>query len=60
VICSCLPSYRPLSDEVPVGGPDDVVGKCVEEDIAEVGRGDEVEGVGEECVCRGGHCCCVG
>lgn len=42
------------------GGPDDVVGECVEEDLAEVGRGDGVEEVGKECACRGGHCCCVG
>lgn len=42
------------------GGPDDVVGECVEEDLAEVGRRDGVEEVGKECACRGGYCCCVG
>jgi hypothetical protein len=59
VIYSCLSSYRPLSGEVPVAAQT-TSSESVQEDLAEVGRGDGVEEVGKECVCQGGHCCCVG
>jgi hypothetical protein len=36
------------------GSPDDVVGKCIEEGLTEVGRGDGVEEAGKEWACRRG------